>query len=118
MAFCHLRPGISVMALWGDMKQEKRIRCYDRFKRKSDGALLIATDLASRGLDFQNLNYVIQMDCPATVEVYFVDFTVLFLFLGLHPPVFTLRVNQRFFYNLRVGRTARMDNYGNLNLIL
>ncbi|PZC86912.1 hypothetical protein B5X24_HaOG201771 [Helicoverpa armigera] len=67
--FCKLRPGISLLALYGTLHQEKRERIYNEFCRKSN-VVLFATDLASRGLDFPRVNWVIQMDCPEDVETY------------------------------------------------
>lgn len=66
---CHLRPGVSVMALHGNQHQLKRMEVYDIFHRK-EHAVLLATDVASRGLDFPNVDYVIQMDCPDDVVQY------------------------------------------------
>lgn len=67
--FCKLRPGISLLALYGTLHQEKREKIYNEFCRKSN-VVLFATDLASRGLDFPQVNWVIQMDCPEDVETY------------------------------------------------
>ncbi|CAK1541953.1 unnamed protein product [Leptosia nina] len=67
--FCKLRPGISLLALYGTLHQEKRERIYEEFCRKSN-VVLFATDLASRGLDFPRVNWVIQYDCPEDVETY------------------------------------------------
>ncbi|KPJ10099.1 putative ATP-dependent RNA helicase DDX10 [Papilio machaon] len=67
--FCKLRPGVSLLALYGTLHQEKRERIYNEFCRKSN-VVLFATDLASRGLDFPHVNWVIQMDCPEDVETY------------------------------------------------
>ncbi|CAK1585071.1 unnamed protein product [Parnassius mnemosyne] len=67
--FCKLRPGISLLALYGTLHQEKREKIYNEFCRKSN-VVLFATDLASRGLDFPRVNWVIQLDCPEDVETY------------------------------------------------
>lgn len=67
--FCKLRPGISLLALYGTLHQEKREKIYNEFCRKSN-VVLFATDLASRGLDFPRVNWVIQFDCPENVETY------------------------------------------------
>lgn len=69
-SFCHLRPGLSVMGLWGDMSQNKRIDIFHKFDQSGRGAAMIATDVASRGLDFQNVDWVLQLDCPADVNDY------------------------------------------------
>lgn len=67
--FCKLRPGTSLLALYGSLHQEKREKIYNDFCRKSN-VVLFATDLASRGLDFPRVNWVIQMDCPEDVDTY------------------------------------------------
>ncbi|CAB3254335.1 unnamed protein product [Arctia plantaginis] len=67
--FCKLRPGVSLLALYGTLHQEKREKIYKEFCRKSN-VVLFATDLASRGLDFPRVNWVIQMDCPEDVDTY------------------------------------------------
>lgn len=67
--FCKLRPGVSVLALYGTLHQEKREKIYNEFCRKSN-VVLFATDLASRGLDFPRVNWVIQFDCPEDVDTY------------------------------------------------
>ncbi|KAI6202951.1 RNA helicase [Aphelenchoides besseyi] len=86
----HLRPGLSLTGLWGTQKQNKRLETFETFDRNKRGAALIATDIASRGLDFRNLDWVLQLDCPPTVEDY------------IH----------------RVGRTARMGKNGEAVLVL
>lgn len=67
--FCKLRPGVSLLALYGTLHQEKREKIYNEFCRKSN-VVLFATDLASRGLDFPRVNWVIQVDCPEDVDTY------------------------------------------------
>lgn len=67
--FCKLRPGVSLLSLYGSLHQEKREKIYKEFCRKSN-VVLFATDLASRGLDFPRVNWVIQYDCPEDVETY------------------------------------------------
>lgn len=67
--FCKLRPGISLLALYGTLHQDRRIAIYDEFCRKSS-VVLFATDIASRGLDFPVVNWVIQLDCPEDVTQY------------------------------------------------
>ncbi|XP_067638476.1 probable ATP-dependent RNA helicase DDX10 [Eurosta solidaginis] len=61
--FCKLRPGTSLLALYGTLHQDRRIAIYNEFMRKSN-VVLFATDIASRGLDFPTVNWVVQMDCP------------------------------------------------------
>ena len=48
-AFSRVRPGVTLLALHGAMKQTKRVKTYDEFCRKQF-VVLFATDLAARGL--------------------------------------------------------------------
>jgi len=45
------------------MKQSKREKIYDRFKTIKNG-VLVCTDVCARGVDFENVNYIIQVDPP------------------------------------------------------
>ncbi len=87
--FCKLRPGMSLLHLHGNMKQLRRTDVYDAFSRTKNAALF-ATDVASRGLDFPNVDWVVQVDCPDDVPTY------------IH----------------RVGRTARFRSNGRAMLFL
>lgn len=87
--FCKLRPGMSLLHIHGNMKQLKRTDMYDLFCR-TKSAVLFATDVASRGLDFPDVEWVIQADCPDDVGTY------------VH----------------RVGRTARFKAQGRAMLFL
>jgi superfamily II DNA/RNA helicase len=50
-----MRPGMSVLALYGSLHQLKRMQVYDDFcKRQS--AVLFATDIAARGLGMKTTN--------------------------------------------------------------
>lgn len=77
------------MALYGSLHQLRRMDIYENFCRKQS-AILFATDLAARGLDFPAVNWVVQVDCPEDPETY------------IH----------------RVGRTARYHRGGESLLIL
>ncbi|KAK2588480.1 hypothetical protein KPH14_004463 [Odynerus spinipes] len=68
-AFCRLRPGISLLALYGTLHQLRRMDIYETFCKKQY-AVLFATDIAARGLDFPAVNWVVQMDCPEDVNAY------------------------------------------------
>lgn len=48
-AFCRLRPGISLLALYGTLHQLRRMDIYESFCKKHY-AVLFATDIAARGL--------------------------------------------------------------------
>uniref|UniRef100_UPI00358E136B probable ATP-dependent RNA helicase DDX10 n=1 Tax=Myxine glutinosa TaxID=7769 RepID=UPI00358E136B len=68
-AFCRLRPGLPVMALHGKQQQVKRIEVYQEFCQRPN-AVLFATDIAARGLDFPDVNWVLQLDCPDDANTY------------------------------------------------
>jgi ATP-dependent RNA helicase DDX10/DBP4 len=87
--FSKLRPGISLLALYGSLHQDRRLKIYDEFCRRSK-VILFATDIGSRGLDFPSVNWVIQLDCPEDPNAY------------IH----------------RAGRTARHKSYGESLLVL
>ena len=87
--FCKLRPGMSLLHIHGNMKQLRRTDMYDAFCR-TKSAVLFATDVASRGLDFPDVEWVFQLDCPDDVGTY------------IH----------------RVGRTARFQARGKAMLLL
>ena len=61
--------GYSVGAIHGDMKQTKRDRVMDKF-RKGKIDLLIATDVAARGIDVPNVEVVFNYDVPSSDEFY------------------------------------------------
>jgi len=63
------RQGYSVGALHGDMSQTARMEALENFKNGKTG-LLVATDVASRGLDIPNVRAVINYTFPLTIEDY------------------------------------------------
>ncbi|XP_022232978.2 probable ATP-dependent RNA helicase DDX10 [Drosophila obscura] len=67
--FCKLRPGCPLLALYGTLHQDRRIAIYEDFLRKSH-VVMFSTDVASRGLDFPAVNWVVQLDCPEDVSQY------------------------------------------------
>ncbi|XP_076357012.1 putative ATP-dependent RNA helicase DDX10 isoform X2 [Tachypleus tridentatus] len=87
--FCRMRPGASLMSLYGSLHQLRRMAIYDEFCRK-EHAVLFATDIAARGLDFPSVNWVVQLDCPEDSSTY------------IH----------------RAGRTARFQKDGESLLVL
>lgn len=87
--FCRLRPGMPILALHGKQQQMKRVEVYNDFLKKQN-AVLLATDIAARGLDFPAVNWVLQFDCPEDADTY------------IH----------------RVGRTARYKEGGEALLLL
>jgi ATP-dependent RNA helicase RhlE len=78
-----LRAGYKVASLQGDMSQYERQAAMDGFR---DGTLkiLVATDIAARGLDILSISHVINYDMPDTTDA----------------------------YTHRIGRTGRVDNTG------
>eukprot|EP00590_Aulacoseira_subarctica_P012362 CAMPEP_0172422060 /NCGR_PEP_ID=MMETSP1064-20121228/8250_1 /TAXON_ID=202472 /ORGANISM="Aulacoseira subarctica , Strain CCAP 1002/5" /LENGTH=748 /DNA_ID=CAMNT_0013162737 /DNA_START=142 /DNA_END=2385 /DNA_ORIENTATION=+ len=87
--FCSLQPGLPVLCLHGKIKQDRRTSIYFDFLQKKH-AVLFATDLAARGLDFPNVDWVLQADSPEDKDTY------------IH----------------RVGRTARYTNKGKSLLLV
>ncbi|KAI4723365.1 DEAD-domain-containing protein [Aureobasidium sp. EXF-10727] len=75
--------GLKAAELHGNMSQEQRINAIEAF-RSGAAHFLLATDVASRGLDIKNVDAVINYEAPQTQEIY------------LH----------------RVGRTARAGRQG------
>ena len=62
--------GYRADALHGDMSQEKRSRCLDYF-RAGRVRVLVATDVASRGIDVRDIEHVVNYDFPSDgVESY------------------------------------------------
>jgi len=61
--------GHEVEALHGDLRQNKRTRVIEGF-RKNKYRILIATDVAARGLDIPHIKYVINYDLPQSPEDY------------------------------------------------
>lgn len=61
--------GVAVVAIHGNKNQNQRQRALEQFKSERIRVLL-ATDLASRGLDINNITHVINFDLPETYEDY------------------------------------------------
>ncbi len=61
--------GFSVAALHGDMKQGARTRTLQDLRRGSL-QVLVATDVAARGIDVQGISHVINYDLPRAAEDY------------------------------------------------
>ncbi len=75
--------GYNVDELHGDLSQAKRERVMKRF-RNADIQILVATDIAARGLDIEGVTHVINYDIPESSDTY------------VH----------------RIGRTGRIGNLG------
>jgi ATP-dependent RNA helicase DBP3 len=63
------RHGYKVGGIHGDMSQDARTRSLEQFK-SATCPLLIATDVAARGIDIPNVEYVINVTFPLTIEDY------------------------------------------------
>ncbi len=77
------RYGITAIGISSLLRQKSRINLLSRFKA-GECSVLVATDIASRGLDIDNLSHVINYNLPQDAEAY------------VH----------------RIGRTARAGNSG------
>lgn len=75
--------GFRALNLHADMDQKKRLSSLEKFRQNAN-SILIATDVAARGLDIKDLDCVIHYQVPKTCESY------------IH----------------RSGRTARLNNKG------
>ncbi|OGI73073.1 hypothetical protein A3D42_01985 [Candidatus Nomurabacteria bacterium RIFCSPHIGHO2_02_FULL_41_18] len=61
--------GFKVGAIHGDKRSRERIRILDSFKQNKIN-ILIATDVAARGLDIPDVTHVINYDVPQTYDTY------------------------------------------------
>ncbi len=64
-----MRDGYNAEALHGDLSQAQRDFVMKKFRDKNLN-LLVATDVAARGLDVNNLSHVINYNLPDDIEVY------------------------------------------------
>jgi ATP-dependent RNA helicase DeaD len=64
-----VREGYDIEALHGDLTQQQRDKVMQRFRQKSL-QLLIATDVAARGIDVDGITHVINYELPDDIEVY------------------------------------------------
>ncbi|MGE0615931.1 MAG: ATP-dependent RNA helicase DbpA [Bacteriovoracia bacterium] len=81
MIFCNLKQtvadlardmasaGVSVAGLSGDLEQSARDRVMAKFRNQST-RVLVATDVASRGIDVEALDLVVNFDLPHEPEIY------------------------------------------------
>lgn len=63
------KEGYDIEALHGDLTQQQRDKVMGRFRQKSI-QLLIATDVAARGIDVEGITHVINYELPDDMEVY------------------------------------------------
>ncbi|HEY8688634.1 MAG TPA: DEAD/DEAH box helicase [Chitinophagaceae bacterium] len=64
-----VKAGYDIEALHGDLTQQQRDKVMGRFRQKSI-QLLIATDVAARGIDVEGITHVINYELPDDIEVY------------------------------------------------
>ncbi|KAL9899000.1 ATP-dependent RNA helicase abstrakt [Glossina fuscipes fuscipes] len=64
-----LLKGVEAVAIHGGKDQEERSRAVEAY-RNAKKDVLVATDVASKGLDFPNIQHVINYDMPEDVENY------------------------------------------------
>ena len=83
--FKHLKLGMLFLDIHGKQSQGKRSNIFYTFSQKRGSVVLFATDIASRGVDFPAIDWVIQLDPPEDIAQY------------IH----------------RIGRTARYKSQGN-----
>lgn len=70
--------------------QEERSRSVEAF-RQAHKDVLVATDVASKGLDFENIQHVINYDMPDDVENYGIIIFIIVQFL-IHSPYLATRL--------------------------
>ena len=63
------RDGIAAEAIHSDRTQPERTRALEAFKR-GEVIVLVATDVASRGLDIEDLPHVVNFELPFVAEDY------------------------------------------------
>ena len=61
--------GYPAQGLHGDMTQPQRMRAMDRFRRNRS-EILVATDVAARGIDVEDIEAVFNYDLPKDEEYY------------------------------------------------
>ncbi|MBN1643653.1 MAG: DEAD/DEAH box helicase [Dehalococcoidales bacterium] len=77
------KAGHRVASLQGNLSQQRRQSALERF-RSGDVKILVATDIAARGIDVSGISHVINYDIPESVDA----------------------------YTHRIGRTGRVDETG------
>ncbi|HNT24010.1 MAG TPA: DEAD/DEAH box helicase [Anaerolineales bacterium] len=75
--------GLPATSLQGNLSQNRRQEAMENF-RSGQARVMVATDIAARGIDVSQITHVINYDMPSTPE----------------------------FYTHRIGRTGRMERFG------
>lgn len=63
------KSGYTTAALQGNLSQNRRQKALDGF-RSGEYQILVATDIAARGIDVNNISHIINYDVPANGETY------------------------------------------------
>ena len=63
------RAGFRVSVLHGDRSQSQRLHALDQFRR-GRSQVMVATDLAARGIDIEDISHVISFDVPDSPDSY------------------------------------------------
>ena len=63
------KAGYDVAVIHGDLSQQHRTRALEKF-RTGKSRFLVATDVAARGLDIEDVSHVINYDIPPTADDY------------------------------------------------
>ena len=61
--------GLSVAVMHGDFAQSERVEALEKF-RAGNATILVATNIAARGLDIEGISHVINFDVPEEAEDY------------------------------------------------
>lgn len=63
-------PGVEIIYIHGDLVQRQRFKLFNKF-RHQDLKMAITTDLLARGVDFDNVDLVLNFDLPHNAATYF-----------------------------------------------
>ncbi|MCY6382255.1 DEAD/DEAH box helicase [Hoeflea prorocentri] len=63
------RSGLSTVVIHGDKSQGQRKRALSAF-RSGEAAIMVATDIAARGIDIDDITHVVNFDLPNVPEAY------------------------------------------------
>ncbi len=61
--------GFKAVSMQGNLSQQKRLQALEGF-RQGTFTIMVATDIAARGIDVQDISHVVNYDVPDTVETY------------------------------------------------
>ena len=65
--FQTMYPKIPIQKIHGQMEQKKRTKIFNAFTSASEG-ILITTDVVARGIDFEAVSFIVQVDPPQNPE--------------------------------------------------